>query len=40
MSISRRNFLKVAGGTAGVLALAGCNSTPASDTTDEGGDTS
>ena len=25
MSISRRNFLKVAGGTAGVLALAGCN---------------
>lgn len=41
MSISRRNFLKVAGGTAGVFALAGCNntSTPAADDGgDEGGE--
>ena len=41
MSISRRNFLKVAGvagGSAGVFALAGCNNAPADSGTDEGGD--
>ena len=40
MSISRRNFLKVAGGTAGVFALAGCNNTTpaADDGGDEGGE--